>query len=91
MIDEKAKDKATQAIREARRIDNHFTYAEGLHKRTGGKGRAILTLRIVDTPEFWAGINLLLQGEYKQLPNPDKAPWLESATYQAQYITLQRR
>lgn len=57
MIDRNAKDKATQAIREARKIDDALT-------EQGGR---TITVQIDNTPEFWAGIELLLQGEYRAI------------------------
>ena len=54
MIDSNAKRQATQAIREARKIDDALT-EQGVHT---------ITIQAPNTPEFWAGIHLLLQGEY---------------------------
>ncbi len=58
MINHNAKFKKSQAIREARNIDDALRE----------KGGNIITVEVIDTPEFWAGINLLTLGEYKLLP-----------------------
>jgi len=70
MIDKNAKNKATQAVREARKIDDALTE----------QGVSTITIQAPNTPEFWAGINLLLQGEYTLFTASEPG-----------YITLQRR
>ena len=70
MIDKNAKDKATQAVREARKIDDALT-EQGVHT---------ITIQAPNTPEFWAGIHLLLQGEYTLFTASEPG-----------YITLHRR
>ncbi len=70
MVDRNAKDKATQAVREARQIDDALT-------KQGGN---TITIQAPNTPEFWAGIHLLLQGEYTLFTASEPG-----------YITLQRR
>jgi hypothetical protein len=59
MINHNAKRKAGQAIQEARAIDDAL-------REQGGN---TITVEVIDTPEFWAGINLLTLGEYKLLPS----------------------
>lgn len=59
MINTNAKRKAGQAIQEARNIDDAL-------REQGG---STITVEVIDTPEFWAGINLLTLGEYKLLPS----------------------
>jgi len=61
MIDIKAKQKATNAIRIARDISDEA--------QEEGKKRMEIT--VMDSEEFWAGINLLLTGEWKQLETKD--------------------
>tara|TARA_R100001594_G_scaffold84532_1_gene119054 strand:+ start:896 stop:1135 length:240 start_codon:yes stop_codon:yes gene_type:complete len=77
MIDKNAKDKATQAIREARKIDDALT-------EQGGR---TITVQIDNTPEFWAGIELLIQGEYTAI-RVRNASDIET---NPGYITLHRR
>ena len=55
-IDDDKKDSATQAIREAREIDDALTER--------GYWCKAIKVPIKRTPEFWAGIQLLLGGEY---------------------------
>ncbi len=70
MIDKNAKNKATQAVREARKIDDALTE----------QGGHTITIQAADTPEFWAGIQLLLQREYTLFIAKEPG-----------HITLQRR
>lgn len=59
MINRNLNHRAGEAIREARTIDNELTH----------KGGTTIVVQVVDSPEFWAGINLLCAGEYKLLPS----------------------
>ena len=77
MIDSNAKRQATQAVREARQIDDALTE----------KGGHTITVPVLNTPEFWAGINLLLQGEYVVHMNTFSAFDPDGVAY----ITLRRR
>ena len=77
MIDSNAKRQATQAIREARKIDDALT-------EQGGR---TITVPVLNTPEFWAGVNLLLQGEYLEVMNTFSA--LDPSG--PAYITLRRK
>jgi len=61
MIDKKAQQKATSAVRIARDISDEA--------RISRKDK--LTIPVMDSEEFWAGINLLLTGEWKQLETKD--------------------
>lgn len=70
VINNDAKKKATDAIQHARKIDEDF-------KEMGVER---ITIEVIDTPEFWAGVNLLTTGEYKLLPGTD-----------SKRITLERR
>lgn len=58
MIDHDANKRASNAIDEARKISD-------LHDEKGGDR---ITVPVIDTTEFWAGISLLTVGEYKLIP-----------------------
>ncbi len=58
MIDRKATHKASTAVRIARDIEDE------------SKGK-VVTVPVMDSEEFWAGVQLLLQGEWEQVPQRD--------------------
>ncbi len=58
MIDRKAVSMASTAVRIARDIERE------------SKGK-VVTIPVMESPEFWAGIQLLLQGEWEMVPQRD--------------------
>ena len=54
-----ASDKVSNAIQEARRICDADP-----NKKVGSR----ITIPVIDTEEFWQGINLLTIGDYKLIP-----------------------
>tara|TARA_R100000951_G_scaffold26533_2_gene22450 strand:+ start:314 stop:520 length:207 start_codon:yes stop_codon:yes gene_type:complete len=58
MIDRKAAQKANTAVRIARDIESE------------SKGK-VVTVPVMESPEFWAGVQLLLQGEWEMVPQRD--------------------
>ena len=61
MIDKRAQQKATSAVRIARDISDESQHS----------GKKRLEIPVMEGPEFWAGIGLLLSGEWKRLHSDD--------------------